>query len=140
ARRPRAGCPKPGAPSRVPQAGWPKPGGPHGAARAGSPKPGERSAAGTPTPGERPAAAPPPPGERSAAVTRPCARPRRRPDLVPGPDTGMMDGMSRPRPRPVSPSPPVDFPLYGLDASWAGSRWLELFGEAIGDPVHWVAL
>jgi hypothetical protein len=42
--------------------------------------------------------------------------------------------------RQVPPSPPVDFPVYGLDVSWRGSRWLELFGEAIGDPVHWVAL
>jgi hypothetical protein len=48
-----------------------------------------------------------------------------------------MDGMNRPRR--VPPSPPVDFPVYGLDASWCGSRWLELFGDAIGDPVHWVA-
>jgi hypothetical protein len=38
------------------------------------------------------------------------------------------------------PSPPVDFPLYGLDASWPGARWIESFGEAIGHPVHWVSL
>jgi hypothetical protein len=38
------------------------------------------------------------------------------------------------------PSPPVDFPLYGLDASWPGARWIELFGGAIGDPVQWVSL
>ena len=30
--------------------------------------------------------------------------------------------------------------VYGLDESWPGSRWLELFGDAIGDPVRWVAL
>lgn len=51
-----------------------------------------------------------------------------------------MNGMNRPRRAPVPPSPPVDFPVYGLDALWPGSRWLEMFGEAIGDPVHWVML
>lgn len=40
----------------------------------------------------------------------------------------------------VGLSPPVDFPLYGLDTSWPGERWIELFGDAIGDPVHWVSL
>jgi hypothetical protein len=49
-----------------------------------------------------------------------------------------MDGMNRPDV--VLTSPPVDFPVYGLDASWPASRWLELFGDAIGDPVRWVAL
>jgi hypothetical protein len=44
------------------------------------------------------------------------------------------------RPGQVPPSPPIDFPVYGLDVSWPGSRWLELFGEAVGDPVRWVAL
>jgi hypothetical protein len=48
--------------------------------------------------------------------------------------------MDRPRQAPVPPSPPVDFPVYGLDASWHGARWLEMFGERIGDPVHWVML
>jgi hypothetical protein len=38
------------------------------------------------------------------------------------------------------PSPPVDFPIYGLDTSWPGARWIELFGGAIGDPVQWVSL
>lgn len=42
--------------------------------------------------------------------------------------------------RVVRPSPPVDFALYGLDASWPGARWLETFGDAIGNPVHWVSL
>jgi hypothetical protein len=50
----------------------------------------------------------------------------------------MMDGMARPGQ--VPPSPPVNFPVYGLDADWPGSRWLDSFGEAIGDPVHWVSL
>jgi hypothetical protein len=43
-------------------------------------------------------------------------------------------------PRQVRPSPPVDFPVYGLAESWPGARWLELFGDAIGDPVRWVSL
>ena len=43
-------------------------------------------------------------------------------------------------PRETGPSPPVDFPVYGLDESWHGARWLESFGDAIGDPVHWVSL
>ncbi|MGD0704590.1 MAG: hypothetical protein ABSA02_32455 [Trebonia sp.] len=34
----------------------------------------------------------------------------------------------------------MDFPLYGLDTSWPGARWIESFGEAIGNPVHWVSL
>jgi hypothetical protein len=51
-----------------------------------------------------------------------------------------MNGMNHLRQAPILPSPPVDFPVYGLDASWPGSRWLEMFGEAIGDPVHWVTL
>jgi hypothetical protein len=46
----------------------------------------------------------------------------------------------RPGPRVVHPSPPADFRVYGLDESWPGSRWLEIFGDAIGDPVHWVSL
>lgn len=37
-------------------------------------------------------------------------------------------------------SPPVAFPLYGLDASWTGPRWLDLFGDQMGDPPRWVAL
>jgi hypothetical protein len=40
----------------------------------------------------------------------------------------------------VLPSPPVDFPVYGLESSWPGSRWLEVFGGAIGDPVPWISL
>jgi hypothetical protein len=39
-----------------------------------------------------------------------------------------------------SSSPPVAFPVYGLDASWPGARWLDLFGDEIGDPPRWVAL
>jgi hypothetical protein len=40
----------------------------------------------------------------------------------------------------IAPSPPVDFPVYGLDPSWPGSRWLESVGDLIGDPVSWVSL
>ena len=43
-------------------------------------------------------------------------------------------------PRQVRPSPPADFPVYGLDAAWGGARWLESFGDAISDPVRWVSL
>jgi hypothetical protein len=50
----------------------------------------------------------------------------------------MMNGMTHPRQ--ISPSPPVDFPLYGLDTPWPGPRWLDTFGNAIGDPVQWVSL
>ena len=37
-------------------------------------------------------------------------------------------------------SPRIQFPVYGLDPSWPGLRWLELFGDEIGDPVRWVSL
>jgi hypothetical protein len=37
-------------------------------------------------------------------------------------------------------SPPVTFPVYGLDASWPGARWLDGFGDKIGDPPRWVGL
>jgi hypothetical protein len=37
-------------------------------------------------------------------------------------------------------SPPVAFPVYGLDASWPGARWLDGFGDRIGDPPRWVRL
>jgi hypothetical protein len=37
-------------------------------------------------------------------------------------------------------SPPAAFPVYGLDRSWPGARWLDQFGDAIGDPPRWVAL
>lgn len=48
--------------------------------------------------------------------------------------------MNRPGRVPVVPSPPVDFPVYGLEPAWAGSRWLESFGDQVGDPVSWVSL
>lgn len=50
-----------------------------------------------------------------------------------------MDDMARPRSLP-SPSPPTDFPVYGLEAGWPGPRCLGAFGEIIGDPVSWVSL
>jgi hypothetical protein len=37
-------------------------------------------------------------------------------------------------------SPPVAFPVYGLDESWPGARWLDGFGDRIGDPPRWVGL
>jgi hypothetical protein len=43
-------------------------------------------------------------------------------------------------PQPPRPAPPADFPVYGLDPAWPGGRWLESFGDATGDPVHWVSL
>lgn len=49
-----------------------------------------------------------------------------------------MDGMTHSSE--VLPSPPVTFPVYGLDASWPGSRWLDSFGDAIGEEVRWVRL
>jgi hypothetical protein len=48
----------------------------------------------------------------------------------------MMEGVTHSRE--ISPSPPVTFPVYGLDASWTGSRWLDGFGDRIGDEVRWV--
>jgi hypothetical protein len=42
--------------------------------------------------------------------------------------------------REISPSPPVTFPVYGLDGSWSGSRWLDVFGDRIGDEVRSVGL
>jgi hypothetical protein len=48
--------------------------------------------------------------------------------------------MNRPARGPIAPSPPVDFPVYGLEPAWPGSRWLESFGDRIGDPVSWVSL
>jgi hypothetical protein len=39
-----------------------------------------------------------------------------------------------------SSSPRIQFPVYGLDGSWPGLRWLEGFGDEIGDPPRWVSL
>ena len=36
----------------------------------------------------------------------------------------------------IAPSPPVTFPVYGLEASWSGLRWLDGFGDRIGDEVR----
>jgi hypothetical protein len=47
---------------------------------------------------------------------------------------------NRPGSGQVPHSPPIDFPVYGLDASWPGSRWLEMFGDVIGGPVRWISL
>jgi hypothetical protein len=40
----------------------------------------------------------------------------------------------------VPTSPPIELPVYGLDASWPGARWLDGFGDEIGDPPRWVSL
>jgi hypothetical protein len=48
----------------------------------------------------------------------------------------MIEGVTHSRE--ISPSPPVTFPVYGLDGSWTGSRWLDGFGDRIGDEVRWV--
>jgi hypothetical protein len=40
----------------------------------------------------------------------------------------------------VPTSPPFGFPVYGLDASWPGARWLDSFGNQVGDPPRWVRL
>ena len=40
----------------------------------------------------------------------------------------------------VPASPPACFPLYGLDGSWPGARWLDSFGDALGDVVRWIRL
>jgi hypothetical protein len=34
----------------------------------------------------------------------------------------------------------LDFSVYGLDVSWPGARWLDSFGDQIGDPPRWVRL
>jgi hypothetical protein len=39
-----------------------------------------------------------------------------------------------------SESPPVDFPLYGLDDSWPGPRWLEFVDGRIGEPTWGIRL
>lgn len=49
-----------------------------------------------------------------------------------------MDGVTQPRE--IVPSPPATFPVYGLDASWTGSRWLDGFGDRVGDEARWVRL
>ena len=40
----------------------------------------------------------------------------------------------------VPTSPPFGFPVYGLDGSWPGTRWLDSFGDQVGDPPRWVRL
>jgi len=58
--------------------------------------------------------------------------------IIRGP-AGGHDGRMRRRGK-VSVSPPAGFPVYGLDESWPGTRWLEGFGDAIGEEVRWVRL
>lgn len=40
----------------------------------------------------------------------------------------------------VPASPAADFPIYGLDLSWPGARWLDSCGDVIGEQVRWVRL
>jgi len=40
----------------------------------------------------------------------------------------------------VPTSPPIGFPVYGLDGSWPGARWLDSFGDQVADPPRWVTL
>jgi hypothetical protein len=40
----------------------------------------------------------------------------------------------------VPTSPPIGFPVYGLDGLWPGARWLDSFGDQVGDPPRWVRL
>lgn len=40
----------------------------------------------------------------------------------------------------VPPTPPIGFPVYGLDASWPGARRLESFGDQVGEPPRWAEL
>jgi len=44
------------------------------------------------------------------------------------------------RRRQIPASPPAGFPVYGPDESWPGARWLEGFGDALGEEVRWVRL
>jgi hypothetical protein len=30
--------------------------------------------------------------------------------------------------------------VYGLDESWPGARWLEGFGDVVGEEIRWVRL
>jgi len=48
--------------------------------------------------------------------------------------------VKRRQPTEIPASPPADFPVYGLDPSWPGARWLDSFGDRIGDQVRWVRL
>src|SRR5215469_1407206 len=40
----------------------------------------------------------------------------------------------------VPTSPPIGFPVYGLDGSWSGARWLDSLGDRVGDRPRWVRL
>jgi hypothetical protein len=48
--------------------------------------------------------------------------------------------MIRPGSGEVPASPPARFPLWGLDGSLAGPRWLDGVGDGIGEEVRWVRL
>jgi hypothetical protein len=40
----------------------------------------------------------------------------------------------------IPASPPLAFPVYGLDPSWRGARWLDCYGDTLGGEVRWVRL
>lgn len=42
--------------------------------------------------------------------------------------------------RAVPDSPPIDFAVYGLSASWPAFRWFEFFDGELGRPTHGVRL
>jgi hypothetical protein len=48
--------------------------------------------------------------------------------------------MSHRRPGPVTPVPPAEFPVYGLDSPFPGPRWLQLFGDPPDGSPTWMAL
>jgi hypothetical protein len=94
---------------------------------------------------------------RSAATAQPAPRSgstrsfgQRRPATVPGmpASDGCPEAEDRRRARDprvpgsgwVPTSPAFDFPVYGLDASWPGARWLDSFGDQVGDPPRWARL
>jgi hypothetical protein len=74
-------------------------------------------------------------GEPSPGPT--CYRPRM--SASEGPRRGR-DPRNVPGSGWVPTSPPIGFPVYGLDRSWPGARWLDSFGDQVGDPPRWVRL
>jgi hypothetical protein len=48
--------------------------------------------------------------------------------------------VKREPPAGIPASPPLRFPLYGLDGSRPGERWLDSYGDALGEEVRWARL
>jgi len=40
----------------------------------------------------------------------------------------------------IPAAPPAEFPIYGLDASWPGARWLDSYGDAAAAAIVLVNL